>query len=323
MRRSRLEVSEGMLRKLGLAVFLATAAAVGPASSAQAATVVGQTAPLLGCHAPGYGGAVQNPPTVPSYIVPSDGTITSWSAATDGAGAQTKLLVLQPGTVGHFQVVAKSDFGTFTSTGVQTFPTQISVRAGQWIGDWGKLCWFTSSGGDAFFSFAGPEPATGADQTFPDANGPGLRLDLSATVELDADHDTFGDETQDKCVGTAGPTNGCPNTPGSASAAQVGKLPLITVTVAVPGAGTLKAGDASDASVASASAVSLTPVTKTLTSTTSQQVPLLLSLTKQAKKRLRKKGKLKVQVKVVYTPPGGTAGPAQVLPVKLKAKKRK
>ncbi len=139
----------------------------------------------------------------------------------------------------------------------------------------------------------------------------------------DSDHDDYGDETQDKCVGTAGTTNGCPNTLTSASAAQVGKSPRITVTATVPGAGTLKAGDASDASVASASAVKLTPVTQNLTSTTSQQVPLTLSLTKQAKKKLKKKGKLKVQVKVLYTPPGGTAGAPQALQVKLKSKKKK
>jgi hypothetical protein len=33
---------------------------------------------------------------------------------------------------------------------------------------------------------------------------------LEATVEPDADADEFGDESQDQCVGSAGPNNGCP-----------------------------------------------------------------------------------------------------------------
>jgi hypothetical protein len=37
-----------------------------------------------------------------------------------------------------------------------------------------------------------------------------VRVNLAAIVEPDADHDTFGDETQDKCVGVAGPLDGCP-----------------------------------------------------------------------------------------------------------------
>ena len=33
---------------------------------------------------------------------------------------------------------------------------------------------------------------------------------LNADVEPDADADGFGDETQDQCLGQAGPDNGCP-----------------------------------------------------------------------------------------------------------------
>ena len=38
----------------------------------------------------------------------------------------------------------------------------------------------------------------------------GERFPVAAVVEPDADHDGFGDETQDQCPGVAGPINGCP-----------------------------------------------------------------------------------------------------------------
>jgi hypothetical protein len=209
-------------------------------------------------------------------------------------------------------------------TGIQvTTETHMPIAAGDTIG-MDLPAGTTGGGGASGWTLTFTQPAV------PDGGPPqpgfvvvGDLAYVNADFELDNDQDKFGDETQDKCVGTAGTTNGCPNTVTSARAAQVGKSPRITVTATVPGAGTLKAGDASDASVASASAVKLTPVTQNLTSTTSQQVPLTLSLTKQAKKKLKKKGKLKVQVKVLYTPPGGTAGAPQVLKVKLKSKKKK
>ena len=35
------------------------------------------------------------------------------------------------------------------------------------------------------------------------------RIPVQATIEPDADKDGFGDKTQDKCVGVAGPKAGC------------------------------------------------------------------------------------------------------------------
>lgn len=120
----------------------------------------------------------------------------------------------------------------------------------------------------------------------------GVIIDLSAQLEPDTDRDVYGDETQDKCIGSAGPFNGCPN------------------ELTVPGAGTLSAGSASDPALATAakSTRQLKRVTKTLTSTTTQQVTLTLKLTKAAKRNLADKARLKVRVKAVCTPTGGPPG---------------
>jgi hypothetical protein len=173
-----------MPRRFGLAVILVTAAGVALAASAQAATVIGQTGAPTACSGGGYGGQVQlSTPAGLSYTVPFDGTITSWSAATDTSGLQTKLLILQPVSGTTFHVVAKSEFSTFTSTGVQTFPAQIPVQAGQVIGDFGQLCYIvTGNASNVLGSFGGPEPAIGTDQSFP-GGPPGNAGDLSATVE--------------------------------------------------------------------------------------------------------------------------------------------
>jgi hypothetical protein len=152
-------------------------------SSAQAAITLGQAGPYVHCD-PGFGQVQDAGGSAPGYAVPSDGLITSFSAASDTVSAQVKLLVLQPVSGTTYNVVAKSDADTFTATGVQTFPTQIPVRAGQVIGDWGLICGASSgNASDHFHFFGGGDPALGAPQGFPSASGPGVRVDLSANLE--------------------------------------------------------------------------------------------------------------------------------------------
>jgi hypothetical protein len=141
------------------------------------------------------------------------------------------------------------------------------------------------------------------------SHGYAAQLMLNADVETDLDRDVFGDETQDKCLGTAGAFNGCPSSITLGKVKQKGTK--VKVTATVPGAGTLKAGSASNPGLASQAATSkssLKTVTKTLTSTSPQQVVLTLKLTKAAKQKLALKGKLKLKVKAVYTPVGGPPG---------------
>ena len=307
-------------------VGLASFAGLFAAGPAQAATTVGQ---LPGPATTNCFGAGMNLQTGvasgTSYTIPAAGVITSWQFYTgSSAASDLKLKVGRP-SGGGATIVGDGAAGSQTLNSPGTFPARIPVQAGDLIGIYssgsGSPCTiYTADSSDTVITASGDAPPN----TFAPFNSTNqVKFPVQAKLEPDADHDGYGDETQDKCVGTVGTTNGCPNTLTAASAAQVGKSPRITVTATVPGAGTLKAGDASDASVASASALKLAPLTQNLTSTTSQQVPLTLSLTKQAKKKLKKKGKLKVQVKVLYAPPGGSAGAPQVLKVKLKGKKKK
>jgi hypothetical protein len=156
------------------------------AAPAGAATTIGQTAPFTDCGS-SYGQVQTQTGASPSYTVPSDGMITSFSAAGDTVGAQTRLLILQPVSGSTYNVVAKSDFGTFGSAGVQTFPTQIAVHAGQVIGQFGNVCGFdTGNPADSFHLYAGSDPAIGANQDFTASSSPGARIDISANLEPNA-----------------------------------------------------------------------------------------------------------------------------------------
>jgi hypothetical protein len=118
-----------------------------------------------------------------------------------------------------YNVVAKSDPGVFTSTH-QTFPTRIPVQAGELIANYGKACAFSSTDpNDVFSSFTSAnEPATGSNQVFGGPT-PNFRIDLSAQLEPDADHDGFGDETQDQCPTDASVQGPCPVTSAAGPAA--------------------------------------------------------------------------------------------------------
>jgi uncharacterized repeat protein (TIGR01451 family) len=147
------------------------------------------------------------------YTVPSDGVITSWQFEADAAGAQVKLKVLRANPDGSYTVVGSSDVETVgptpdgsTPTTAATFQTRISVKAGDYIGTTGissdpsgspgKTVAFTGDQNDTILLVAGDQD-TGSTATYSNVNS--IRVDATATIEPDADHDGFGDETQDKC----------------------------------------------------------------------------------------------------------------------------
>jgi hypothetical protein len=184
------------LRWGAMSVAAIGALALTNAAPAGSATTVGQTGPALDC---GMTTVMAQLSTAgpPSYSIPSDGVITSFTAF-GFAGEQVKLLILErvSSSPPVFRIVEKSAFGTFGATGLQTFPTQIPGRAGQEIGLYGLVCGFASPGDVvAILSFAS-EPALGAEVTF-GATQNTIRMDASAELEPDCDADGFGDETQD------------------------------------------------------------------------------------------------------------------------------
>jgi hypothetical protein len=300
-----------------LVVLAATAAIVCPAT-APAAQLIGQTGPPVDC---GENASFMQATVAAGqgYSPSAYGVITSWSAMARATPNETlKLMVLKPAGGTQFIAVRKDVTRTLTTlNALNTFAVRLPIEANETLGlfvplqasPFGPCAFSTLNAGDNLgrTGVIG-EPPDNTSVDYSTLTSP-YRVNASAAVEPDADRDVFGDETQDKCVGTPGQFNGCPNTVTLDTLKQKGKKPKVVATVTVPGQGTLKAGSPGDPALAAAAAnVSLKPFTQTFTATTASRVTLTLPLTKSAKRKLSKKGKLKVQVTFSFTPTGGTAG---------------
>ncbi len=113
----------------------------------------------------------------PSYTVPSDGVITSWShkghAMTPGFG---RLQVWRPAGAPNFTLVARSANQTFAA-GINNFATNIPVSAGDLLG----LRLSTSNGGCFFSSITSGDVARSDGSGSSDA-APGETRDMSTTL---------------------------------------------------------------------------------------------------------------------------------------------
>jgi hypothetical protein len=155
-----------------------------------------------------------NPYTVPA----GGGVITSWRhlAGTADVGSG-RLQVWRGNLMGTtFMLVGRSDVHGFSAGVTHSFQTRVPVSAGDLLGFRATnkaTCGFDAPGmgtsDDVYRSaFGTPDSNPGDVLMFP-AGQMDRRLNVSATLEPDADADGFGDETQDQCLGEAGTENGC------------------------------------------------------------------------------------------------------------------
>jgi hypothetical protein len=210
-----------MVRRVRLFSALAGATAVGliSATNATAATNLGETFDPPDICATGttyiVTGSVGN-----TYTVPFSGVVSRWSfhagfVAPDSV--RLKLGRVGPGTDlsapdTNLSVVGESASEVPTPSSLNQYSTQISVQQGDFLGiylggDGGStLCGDASSLGfpDHFNS---SEVLAGTSATF-DREDEG-QIDVAAVLEPDADHDGFGDETQDQCPSNAGTQGSC------------------------------------------------------------------------------------------------------------------
>ena len=139
----------------------------------------------------------------PSFDVPADGVVVSWSFQAGPSPPTLKLKVVRYLTssfgTDSFVVVGDSTPQTPTPNAFNTFPTRVPVRSGDVIG------MFVSAPGNcrndappAGFGYraVSGDPAPGTTFTSAGPSTFGI-LDIAATVEPDCDGDGFGDETQD------------------------------------------------------------------------------------------------------------------------------
>lgn len=151
-------------------------------------------------------------PSVPPSSSPVGGIATSWavsSASTNTFNQRLKVLRTVPGA-DAVEVAAEAP-PQAVSKGSGSFPIRIPVQAGDRFGLSGV------GGGVVACETGAPEDVLGATsrnaqpgQSESFSRLTGYQLPLTVTVERDADGDGFGDDTQDRCVGTASAGSDCP-----------------------------------------------------------------------------------------------------------------
>lgn len=232
-------------------LFVSLAIGSGAAPRAGAATTVGEISPpyeYAQC-----GGAITVETGVPAgarpYTVPADGVITSWSTSTVNKAGTAKLKVLRPTGSNEYLVVGEDGPHPVA---VNTSPTfggvRVPVKAGDIVALLAKgtncMAWFPGSAFTYSALSPGLDPAPGGSAS---AFGFGTEfaIDVSATVEPDADGDGYGDESQDACPGNASDqTLPCtvPTVPGAPATPANSSPPRLTLSGPVKQAA-LRAGD--------------------------------------------------------------------------------
>lgn len=289
------------------------------AASAQASTTIGQAPPpgtlQGGCDSDGVRlSAMQfSNTTGNSYGVPAGGgVITSWRSSMIGGGTLQLRVFSADSSTSAATAVAQSDPYPLNLQPVAPQPVRIPVSGGERIGfalategAVGCLASDNALTDTIVGTIAGPvgqpEPPV-AQGGF----GPQILLNIAAELEPDADKDGYGDETQDLC-----PTQTA--TQGACAAISFGKPKVdvkkgtAKVIVQVSGAGLVKLTGKSIAA-------------QTKQSKQAGEITLLLRPKGAAKKKLAKKGKLKVVAEVAFTPTSG--GDSIVRTVKAKLRKK-
>jgi hypothetical protein len=259
-----------LVRTIPVAVVAALVLSAGT-SSAGAAVTIGQTAnPAINC---GVFDRVQ--PTVTSgtaYVVPptvASGTITSWSTQAGNNAGPLAMKVYRPLGGNTYQVVGLNGPHALTPNVLNTFPTNVAVRAGDVLGnstpvDTGPVCTFTVAG--EFYLRRAGNLADGSQGTF-DLFAGDRRLNVSAVINP-TNTFTLGAITRNKKKGIAFITATVPN-PGELTLSGKG-LKAITRTAGAPGS-----------------------------------VQLKVKATGKKKNKLNETGKVKTNPAVTYRPTGG------------------
>jgi hypothetical protein len=150
-------------------------------------------------------------PGASSYTVPFDGVVTSYSAVQDANNnVQVRMLILGPPTGTSFPVLARTGFHTLLASSTSTFDVRVPVKAGSLLGAGysNGHCGQVTSGTDDVAVLSG-NPDTDATLAGSSLGTP-ARVNIAAVVEPDADHDGFGDVSQDACPESALAQSACP-----------------------------------------------------------------------------------------------------------------
>ena len=190
-------------RTIALVAAVGLIALAGPTSAGAAATI-GQTftPPLSGDCTEGFTWLDPHP----DYFAPSAGIITSWSFQAGSAPPQLKFKVARPvPPPGTWTIVGESGLVAPVANTLNTYSVRIPAQdedlIGFYVATFGGCLNDASAGHTAGVHFG--DDAPGATNSY--SAQATTQLDVSATLEPDADNDGFGDESQDNCPTIANP----------------------------------------------------------------------------------------------------------------------
>lgn len=281
------------MARLGTLVCFAALSLIASASSASASVTIGQLAspadPTACLNGRDWAGGGVNDGA--DYYTPGSGTITSWSTNAGGGGGQVEMKVFResPTNFRLFQAVAHDGPRTLTPSKINTFPVNLPVQFGDFIGlttiSGSTSCRFSAAGAQNNIAVRVGSLADGESGLF-DFFG-NYRLNVQAVL---SPTNAFTVKAQplsktDKKAGTA------------------------TLRVDLPGHGELTASG-KGAKAAAAGAVPAKSVSQ-------DGATLVVGAKGKQKRKLLDTGKVKLRIAVTFTPTGGTPS-TQSLKVTLK-----
>jgi hypothetical protein len=155
------------------------------------------------------------------YAAPSPGVITAWSFQAGATPPQgLKLKIARHISGADYTVVGESSPKSPPANQLSTYTdVRIPVQTGDLLGMYSGM----GPGSSNLVRFDSAyveherngDTPPGSSNTF---NPYGIQLDISARLEPDADHDGYGDETQDQCPTNASTQGACPATGQRAAA---------------------------------------------------------------------------------------------------------
>lgn len=198
------------MRRISLTFLLAAGALVAFPAGAHSATTLGETFEPDSCAEETY---IQTFDPGNRYTVPFDGVITRWSIQTDATPppvARFKVGRVPPGADLmldiNLTIVGQSALESLAPSALNTFGTQIPVKAGDKIGEY--ITGECSRSDPAYIDhYCCEDVQPGTTELFTMEN---YQQNISAVLEKDCDNDGLGDETQDpdisSCASPAGVT---------------------------------------------------------------------------------------------------------------------
>jgi hypothetical protein len=223
---------------------------------------------------------------------PVNGTITTWRIRTGVTTGPAALSLARPLAGGLYTSGGATPQMTPTADAISTYPAQLPIQQGDLIGV--DCC---GAGGATFFTASSPQTTRLDFEPGPLAAGPGTAPAASDNFEVLINADIE------------------PTSAFTITKVRRKKGGAISVTVQVPNPGTLVAGDPHDYALG-APGVKPLLLKAAVDDVTPGSVTVTTRTTQLARDLLARRGRLKVRVKVLFSPKGGPPS-SHVVKVKL------